>query len=101
MLLPDLPTPAPSLPTNTNDDFIIDVGTPNSPADSSISSDTYMSSEEKIKTNVASGLGNNDQASLKKRGIGSRICGQKENGSLAADGKLRLGLLNNLLLLKI
>ena len=66
MLLPDLPTPAPSLPTNTTDNFIIDVGTPNSPADSSISSDTYMSSEEKIKTNVASGLGNNDQASLKR-----------------------------------
>lgn len=66
MSLPDLPTPAPSLPTDTTDDFINVVGTPNSPADSYISSDTYMSSEEIIKTNVASGLGNDDQASLKR-----------------------------------
>lgn len=62
MPLPDLP----SLPTDTTDDFVNVVGTPNSPADSSISGDTYMSSEEKIKTNVASDLGDDDQASLKR-----------------------------------
>ena len=68
MSLPDLPTPAPSLSSDTTDDFINVVGTPDSPADSSISidSNTNMSSEEKIKTNVASGLGDDGQASLKR-----------------------------------